>query len=68
MTRIAAQVNAARFFLDRNVEAGRGGKLACLSEDAAITYAQLQELVNRTGNAFRELGVEREQRVLGEAD
>src|SRR5438093_1544047 len=35
-----------------------------LTEDGEITYAQLQEMVNRAGNALRELGVEAEQRVL----
>jgi len=56
--------NVASFFVDRHVEEGRGGRTAFLYEDTALTYAGLQELVNRTGNALRALGVEREQRVL----
>src|SRR5262245_51754662 len=64
MTEIPAQFNAARFFVDRPVAEGRGGKVAFFYEDTALTYSQLQELVNRTGNALRDLGVRREQRVL----
>ena len=56
--------NVASFFVDRPVAEGRGGRTAFLYEDTALTYAGLQELVNRTGNALRGLGVEREQRVL----
>src|SRR5262245_46846075 len=64
MTEIPAQFNAARFFVDRPVAEGRGGKVAFFYEDTALTYGQLQELVNRTGNALLDLGVQREQRVL----
>src|SRR2546427_5905527 len=61
---IPDRFNAASFFVDRHVEEGRGGKTALFTEDGEITYAQLQEMVNRAGNALRELGVEAEQRVL----
>jgi benzoate-CoA ligase len=63
-TEIPAQFNVARFFVDGQVTEGRGSKVAFFYEDGAITYAQLQELVNRTGNALLDLGVQREQRVL----
>ena len=61
---IPAQFNAARFFVDRHVEEGRGNRVAFHYEDRTLTYAGLQELVNRTGSALLELGVQREQRVL----
>jgi benzoate-CoA ligase family protein len=61
---IPREFNAAAFFVDRHVEEGRGGRPAFFYEDSTLTYAGLQELVNRTGNALRELGIEREQRVL----
>ncbi|HXJ84342.1 MAG TPA: benzoate-CoA ligase family protein [Candidatus Methylomirabilis sp.] len=64
VTDVPAQFNAARFFVDRHVEEGRGSKLAFHYEDTRLTYAELQELVNRTGNALLDLGVQREQRVL----
>jgi benzoate-CoA ligase family protein len=64
VTDIPAQFNVTRFYVDRHVEAGRGDKVAFFYEDRSITYGQLQELVNRTGNALLDLGVQREQRVL----
>jgi benzoate-CoA ligase family protein len=64
MIQIPARFNAARFFVDRHVEEGRGGKVAFFYEDTALTYAALQELVNRTGNALLDLGVQPEQRVV----
>ena len=56
--------NAASFFVDRHVAEGRGGRVAFHYEETTLTYGALQELVNRTGNALLELGLEREQRVL----
>jgi benzoate-CoA ligase family protein len=64
VTDIPAQFNAARFFVDRHIEEGRGRRIAFHCEDTSLTYAQLQELVNRTGNALLDLGVQREQRVV----
>jgi benzoate-CoA ligase family protein len=56
--------NAAAFFVDRHVEEGRADLVAFFHEGGALTYGDLRSLVNRTGNALRELGVEPEQRVL----
>ncbi len=61
---LPAQFNVAAWFVDRNVAEGRGGSPAFLFEDRTLTYADVQELVNRTGNALLELGVEMENRVL----
>ena len=61
---LPAQFNVATTFVDRNVAEGRGASPAFLFEDRTLTYADVQELVNRTGNALRELGVEMENRVL----
>src|ERR671925_50227 len=63
-TSLPAQFNVAAWFLDRNVAEGRGGATAFRYEDRMLTYADVQDLVNRTGNALRELGVEQEHRVL----
>jgi benzoate-CoA ligase len=59
-------MNAAAIFVDDNVRAGRAGSLALLeaATGATLTYAQVLELVNRTGNALRELGVGRGERVM----
>src|SRR5213080_2581714 len=61
---LPAQFNVAAWFVDRNVADGRGASPAFLFEDRTLTYADVQELVNRTGNALLELGVEMEHRVL----
>jgi benzoate-CoA ligase family protein len=64
MLEIPARFNAASFFIDRHVAEGRGSKVAFFHDGGALTYAGLQELVNRTGNALLDLGVLPEQRVL----
>jgi benzoate-CoA ligase family protein len=61
---LPAQFNAATYFVDRHVEEGRGASPAFLYEDSTLTYAQVQDLANRTGNALGELGVAMEDRVL----
>jgi benzoate-CoA ligase family protein len=61
---LPAQFNVAAWFVDRNVAELRGASPAFLYEDRTLTYADVHELVNRTGNALRELGVEMEHRVL----
>jgi benzoate-CoA ligase len=61
---IPDRFNATTYFVDRHVSEGRGQKTAFFHGDQALSYAGLQELVNRTGNALLDLGVEPEQRVL----
>jgi len=56
--------NMATYFIDRHVEEGRGDNVAVYYKDRKITYRELQEMVNRTGNALLGLGVEMENRVL----
>src|SRR5438105_400433 len=58
------QFNVATWFVDRNVEEGRGASPAFHCEGRTLTYADVQELANRTGNALLELGVGMEDRVL----
>ncbi len=55
--------NAAEFFVDKNVEAGRGSRPAYYSDGRAISYAELLARVNKAANAFRQLDVRREERV-----
>lgn len=64
--RSADRMNAAAVFVDDNVRAGRAGALAVLdaATGATLTYAQVLELVNRTGHALRYLGVRRGERVM----
>jgi benzoate-CoA ligase len=56
--------NAAAHFVDRNVTEGRGARIAIECGDARITYADVQEHVNRVGAALRGIGVRAEDRVL----
>lgn len=55
--------NAADYFVDRNIREGRGEKVAVLCEDRAFTYNQIQESVNRFGNALKSIDVRMEERV-----
>jgi benzoate-CoA ligase family protein len=60
---VPERYNAGRL-ADRNVEAGRGDKVAYLAPDAMLTYDELRRQVNRSGGLLRALGVGREERVL----
>jgi benzoate-CoA ligase len=56
--------NAAQYFVDRNVDEGRGEQTAILFEDQVYTYSQMLENVNRMANVLAELGVGMEDRVM----
>ncbi len=56
--------NMAWYFLDRNVEEGRGEKQCLYYRDEAYTYREVQARANRFGNALRALAVDVEDRVL----
>ncbi len=56
--------NMAWYFLDRNVEEGRGDKRCLYWRDQAFTYREVQAAANRLGNALRALGIGTEDRVL----
>ena len=64
MIDLPPQFNVATYFIDRNVQEGRGSKIAIECGEQQITYARLIEQVNRVGNALRDLGVRAEERVL----
>jgi benzoate-CoA ligase family protein len=55
--------NAATTFVDDNIARGRGQSTAIYYQHQQLTYQEVFEKVNRTGNALRELGVEIEHRV-----
>jgi benzoate-CoA ligase family protein len=56
--------NVGADLLDRNLEAGRSGKLAIASASKDVTYGELFALANGAAHALRDLGVRREERVL----
>jgi benzoate-CoA ligase family protein len=55
--------NAVPAFLDEHVAIGEGERPAIVTPSGTVTYAQLLVLVNQTGHALREAGVDVEQRV-----
>ncbi|MFQ5849073.1 MAG: benzoate-CoA ligase family protein [Candidatus Binatia bacterium] len=56
--------NAATTFVDDNIARGLGKKTAIYYLGQQLTYQDVFERVNRTGNTLRELGLQIEQRVL----
>ena len=56
--------NVAVPFIDRHVPEGRGAKAAIRTAHETVTYAQLAERVNRTGNALLALGMKPGDRLL----
>lgn len=56
--------NLCEYFLDHNVAAGRGDKVALIDEQGTWTFAQLVDRVQRMAVVLREAGVRPEDRVL----
>src|SRR4051794_17901451 len=56
--------NIADYFVDRNLELGRGDRVALLTPKGPCTYNKLATLVNRVGNVLLELGARRGELVL----
>ena len=61
---LPVDLNLATWFVDRNVDEGRGDRTALIGPDGATTYADLADLVNRYGKLLRDLGVQPQDRVL----
>lgn len=64
MITLPESFNVALHFVDRNVQEGRGAKVAIECGDESVTYQQLLERTNRVGNILMALGVRPEERVL----
>lgn len=58
------RLNLGGYYLDVNLEAGRGDKAALYYQDRTYTFLDLWRLTNRVGNVLKRLGVEPENRVL----
>jgi 4-hydroxybenzoate-CoA ligase len=63
MSGLPDSYNAVTWLLDRNVDEGRGGKLAFTDTVSELTYGALQTQSRRLANMLRRLGVRREERV-----
>jgi benzoate-CoA ligase family protein len=58
------EFNMASYILDDNIVSGRGERTAIYYQDRTFTFNDICVLTNRVGNTLRQLGVEREHRVL----
>src|SRR5215813_9213780 len=56
--------NAAHDLLERNLTAGRAGKIAYVDDRGSCTYGELAARANRFANALAGLGLRAEDRVL----
>ncbi len=56
--------NASTWLVDRNVDEGRGSRLAVTGAGGQLTYAQLADRVSRAGAALQTHGVRPEERVV----
>src|SRR6202790_3195395 len=63
MSGSSGSYNAVTWLLDRNVDEGRGNKLAFTDTVSELTYRDLQKQSCRVANLLRRLGVRREERV-----
>jgi 4-hydroxybenzoate-CoA ligase len=63
MSSTSDSYNAVSWLLDRNVDEGRGAKLAYNDTVSELTYRGLQQQTCRVANMMRRLGVRREERV-----
>jgi benzoate-CoA ligase len=61
---IPRDYNAAHDLIERNLQAGRGAKLAYMDDYGQYSYGALAERVNRCANALVDLGLQPEQRIL----
>lgn len=61
---LPAQFNLCEYFLDHNLAAGRGEKVALICGDRTRTYAEVHEGSRRVAAALRRRGVRPEERVL----
>jgi len=58
------EFNMTSYILDDNVAAGRGNRNAIYYQDETYTFNDICALTNQVGNMLKEIGVERENRVL----
>ncbi len=61
---IPENYNCVDTFIDSHVKEGKGDRIAIYYKDVVYTYEDLYKNVNKVGNFLKELGVERENRVL----
>lgn len=58
------ELNLPEYLIDKNIEEGRGSKVAVFYENQEITYKELGNAINRLGNSLKDLGIRSGDRVL----
>jgi benzoate-CoA ligase len=61
---IPRDYNAAHDLIERNLAAGRAGKVAYIDDQGRYTYGELAERVDRAANALLGLGLGMEDRIM----
>ena len=61
---IPRQYNAANDLIERNLAAGRGGKVAYVDDAGRCTFADLAVRVNRAANGLTGLGLGMDDRIM----
>jgi benzoate-CoA ligase len=61
---IPRDYNAAFDLIERNLVAGRSGKIAFIDDAGAVSYGELAERVNRAANALVAMGLQMEDRIV----
>ena len=61
---ISQYYNITSKLIDENVDKGLGDKTAIYYKEKTYTYREVQQMINRVGNALHILGVRMRQRVL----
>ncbi|MGI9318839.1 MAG: AMP-binding protein, partial [bacterium] len=57
------QYNAVNDLLDRNIDQGRGEKIAFVDQSRSLSYRELQGQTCRVANLLTDLGAKQESRV-----
>jgi len=57
------ELNLTTLLVERNIERGRGQKVAIFTGDKSITYNELSRLSNKLGNSLKKLGIKSGDRV-----
>ncbi len=62
--RLPKKLNLVDYCIDRHVRAGRGDHTLIYYRDRVISYRETQAGINKLANALRELGIEKNDRVM----
>ncbi len=62
--RLPWKLNLVDYCIDRHIRAGGGDKALMYYKDKVISYREMQAGINKIANALRELGIEKNDRVM----